>query len=67
MSSDYYYFKRTPCHIPKTIPIALIQTDLGVEVVMLEGVNRFSIQQHLALLRRVKVFQQTHTGALSTA
>lgn len=42
-------------------------TDLGVEVVMLKGVNRFSIQQHLSLLRKVEVFQQIHTGALSTA
>lgn len=40
---------------------------LGVEIVMLKGVNWLSIQQHLALLREVEIFQQTHTGALPTA
>ena len=40
---------------------------LGVEIVVLEGVNRLSIQQHLALLRKVEIFQQTHAGALPAA
>lgn len=42
-------------------------TNLGVEVVMLKALNRLSIQQHLALLRKVEIFQKTHTGALPTA
>ncbi len=44
-----------------------MQTHLGVEVVVLVILNWLSIQQHLALLRKVEVFQQTHTGALSTS
>lgn len=41
--------------------------DLGVEVVVLVGVHWLSIQQHLALLWKIEVFQQIHTGALATA
>lgn len=40
---------------------------LGVQIVMLELINRIPVQQHLASLREVEIFQQTHTGALSTA
>lgn len=42
-------------------------TDLGVEVVVLDGLNWLPVQQNLALLWKVEVLQQTHTGALPTA
>lgn len=44
-----------------------VWTDLGVEVLVAEGVNRLSIEQHLALLREVEVLQEIYTRALSTA
>lgn len=42
------------------------QADLGVQVVVSQGVHRLSIQQNQPLLWLVEVFQQTHAGALPT-
>lgn len=40
------------------------QADLGVQVVVFQGVYRLSIQQNQPMLWLVEVFQQTHAGAL---
>lgn len=48
-------------------PIVWMKADLGVQVVVPKDVHWLSVQQHLALLRLVEVFQQTHAGALPTA
>lgn len=48
-------------------PIVRMKADLGVQVVVPKDVHWLSVQQHLALLRLVEVFQQTHAGALPTA
>lgn len=56
-------FKGTACPAMDT----LMQTHLSVQVVVPEVMHRLAIQQHLALLRTVEVFQQTHAGALPAA
>lgn len=40
---------------------------LGVKVAVLVRLNRQAIQQHLAVLRYVKVLQQRNTGTFPTA
>lgn len=51
----------------KNISVSLLTTDLGMQVVVAECVHWLAVQQHLALLRTVEVFQQTHAGALPAA
>lgn len=40
------------------------EPDLGVQVVVSQGVHRLPVQQHQPVLRLVEVLQQTHAGAL---